>query len=52
MILYFILFYFILFIYLINVWIKYDVWYTVVLIDYLRVIHTTTPFQAIPHQIG
>ena len=32
--------------------IKYDVWYTVVLIDSLWVIHTKIPFQVIPNRIG
>ena len=32
------------FIRLINFWIKYDVEYTIVLVDYLQVIHMKTPF--------
>ena len=52
---FYILFYFILFsvllIHFISVQIKYDVWYLVVFIDYLRVILMTIPFQIIPHWI-
>ena len=31
---------------------KYDVWYIVVIIDYLRGIHMTIPFQIIQRWIG
>ena len=48
----FILFYFILIIHIIPDWIEYDVWYTFVLIDYLRVIHMTISFQVILCQIS
>ena len=56
MILHFILFYFILFsvllIHFIPVQINYDVWYLVVYIDYLQVIHMTIPIQIILHWIA
>ena len=51
MIFHFILFSFLLFPF-ITVRVKYDVWYTDVLIDSLQVIHMIIPFQVNPHRIG
>ena len=48
---YFILFSF-LFMHFITFWINYDVWYTVVLIDYLLVIHMKIPIQIRTYLIG